>query len=498
MIGSTTLPSLRGLVFRSILTGLVALFSVGLPSVARAQMDVISVVDYGAVGDGVTDDSIAIQNAINDAVYFRKSVFIPGGTYKINTTISLGGTTLVGEGAILEGGTQRSVLRAGTAGMTMLTCGSKSRVENIGIQGANLANIGVKLTGVRVALTNLEVYRCRKTAYLLASTQNSTLTNCYATYSATAFTLANGARNNNFYNCTSNNSQAYYDGTAIGVPWEDTRLIYYVIDTTDSDYGSSVTKNGNDRNNWFGGIHERGPVAIVFENLSGYSQAEAVNNQFYGVEFTCHQILDTENAQNVGRLTMDSCALQFLDQNTAFGRGVAGFVNFQGEPYFSGGNNVNNRGITQASNYVSLFVIDTDVSFRVGGSGSGTATTDDVTREIVITGPTSTDGAMFSPIVRGNVANSASAARMGRPGGFTAMLAFTITEIDGANPVRVMLSLDKAPWRRTLGDFTATGTYTIPVRIGEHPDDTFRVIISPAGNASCTVKGVSMKAVGYR
>ena len=45
----------------------------------------VSVMDFGAVGDGVTDDTIAIQNAVNTG----KAIFFPQGTYKITTAIQL-------------------------------------------------------------------------------------------------------------------------------------------------------------------------------------------------------------------------------------------------------------------------------------------------------------------------------------------------------------------------------------------------------------------------
>ena len=45
---------------------------------------VLNVKDYGAVGDGTTDDTTAIQNALNAG-----SVFFPAGSYKITSTISL-------------------------------------------------------------------------------------------------------------------------------------------------------------------------------------------------------------------------------------------------------------------------------------------------------------------------------------------------------------------------------------------------------------------------
>jgi hypothetical protein len=55
----------------------------------------VSVKDFGAVGDGVTDDTVAIQNAINAKGF----VFIPAGTYRVTSTITLNsGTHLVGAG----------------------------------------------------------------------------------------------------------------------------------------------------------------------------------------------------------------------------------------------------------------------------------------------------------------------------------------------------------------------------------------------------------------
>lgn len=58
----------------------------------------INVLDYGATGDGSTDDTAAIQNAINAAVADNKAVYFPNGTYIISDTIDLpNNITLFGE-----------------------------------------------------------------------------------------------------------------------------------------------------------------------------------------------------------------------------------------------------------------------------------------------------------------------------------------------------------------------------------------------------------------
>ena len=72
-------------------TGLVALYTdTGAASAAN-----INVLDYGAVGDGVTDDVSAIQSALNAVPSTGGSVYIPSGTYIISKSIWVKSNTLV-------------------------------------------------------------------------------------------------------------------------------------------------------------------------------------------------------------------------------------------------------------------------------------------------------------------------------------------------------------------------------------------------------------------
>ena len=59
----------------------------------------INVLDYGAVGDGSTNDYLAIESAINAANVSGSTVFFPAGIYAIDSIIDVpAGVTLLGEG----------------------------------------------------------------------------------------------------------------------------------------------------------------------------------------------------------------------------------------------------------------------------------------------------------------------------------------------------------------------------------------------------------------
>lgn len=102
---------------------------IGVPSQAVADSnDYFWVTDYGAAGNGVTDDSSAIQDAIDALPARGGTVYFPSGTYLIKMPLAVpSGTSLLGEGS--ESAPGGSTLRAGT-NMTTLVQGDATSSAN--------------------------------------------------------------------------------------------------------------------------------------------------------------------------------------------------------------------------------------------------------------------------------------------------------------------------------------------------------------------------------
>lgn len=112
---------------------------------ARLQ-DVVSVKDFGAKGDGSTDDSVAIQLALNSGA---KAVFVPAGTY-IASGLVMPSTA----GFVLYGVGTASILKQKGGGATVLSWVQTSiyyqqgYIRDLAFDGTNGANNTIDTTGV--------------------------------------------------------------------------------------------------------------------------------------------------------------------------------------------------------------------------------------------------------------------------------------------------------------------------------------------------------------
>jgi polygalacturonase len=104
------------------------------PTTGETDVPWIDVKVFGAVGDGITDDTVAIQNALNQLQEAGGTIFFPCGTYlvgegdlKVGLTISASqfAFRLVGQAGTAWGSSTRQCARLVTASaVTILTIGN--------------------------------------------------------------------------------------------------------------------------------------------------------------------------------------------------------------------------------------------------------------------------------------------------------------------------------------------------------------------------------------
>ncbi len=114
--------------------------------------DVVSVKDFGAVGDGVTDDTAAIQAALTyAATKIHGCKVLADGFFKVSATL-----VVTGEGVCLGGSSRGScrLLRTTNYGSTIRFGGVASRLGWVGLENAFLDNIGTMSTGSHVVFDN--------------------------------------------------------------------------------------------------------------------------------------------------------------------------------------------------------------------------------------------------------------------------------------------------------------------------------------------------------
>jgi hypothetical protein len=106
-------------------------------TVENKLRDVVSVKDFGAVGDGVADDTAAIQAAINSSVVAQ--VYFPKGTYRVTTCLNFtnGWRALIGEDTI---GTR--ILSESTTYIVDCSGSNWTRIENLQLVSAT-AKVGL-------------------------------------------------------------------------------------------------------------------------------------------------------------------------------------------------------------------------------------------------------------------------------------------------------------------------------------------------------------------
>ena len=132
-------------------------------SYAMTNGSPVNVLDFGAVGDGTTNDTAAIQAAINSLPTNGGAVYLPAGNYLISSTLTQTKRLfLFGDGVSNVGGDVGSTQITKAASMTTqaitLSIGG-SCIQDLDFRG-NTGNTGdgIQISCARARLSNIGVY----------------------------------------------------------------------------------------------------------------------------------------------------------------------------------------------------------------------------------------------------------------------------------------------------------------------------------------------------
>ena len=147
-------------------------------TVASKLQESVSVKDFGAVGDGVVDDTDAIQAAIDSG---SKTIYFPQGTYSISSSLLINnnGISLIGSGMI--NGTTIVPTAFADAAIKVATTTDVSVfiIENMTVLGNSTNTSGLVLGTTTYSASVVTVSNCRFRLFNGTNASGITLVNSY-------------------------------------------------------------------------------------------------------------------------------------------------------------------------------------------------------------------------------------------------------------------------------------------------------------------------------
>jgi hypothetical protein len=169
----------------------------------------VNVRDFGAMGDGVTDDAAAFASAILAAKAHSTPLYVPASptSYLLGATLTLDGVVLVGEGA---GSTLKLAASSGSAlqltgtgprlnGLRLLgpgVNGLPSGPADVNLSAVSLDGITVANTAEEAVLDGVEVIGCQ--SGLVIEGEVTAIVGCRFAFNRTGIELSAGARGSVF------------------------------------------------------------------------------------------------------------------------------------------------------------------------------------------------------------------------------------------------------------------------------------------------------------
>lgn len=134
----------------------------------------VNVRDYGAVGDGTTDDAAAIQAAVNAATA-NQTVYFPAGTYAVGAAgiavTNKTGVTLAGDGAIIKATAISSLTipSLGACSIRFSSC-TRSGARGLTVNGNSIASAAIGFSaGTECFVENCTVFGSGGTGQIISS-----------------------------------------------------------------------------------------------------------------------------------------------------------------------------------------------------------------------------------------------------------------------------------------------------------------------------------------
>ena len=269
----------------------------------------INVKDYGAVGDGVTDDTSAINDALTYAQTFDlgATLFFPAGEYLISSTITipyvsghgLGGISILGEGRYA------SVIFANTDIDIIKYVGDDTDpYDSYNLFGMSIQNIYLRYTGGNSTKTGISFIHCHqvlmlnvriryfKTGVYLQHCANSTFIAVGISANvagAHGFDVGNRSVSNSYISCFFGASGAAYDVAANSYGFyaergniSDQNIIYFDVGNATGavyiDGANTLTNQTGDINiidlvceTWYG---------IILKNINRHGNVNIIGGWF--------------------------------------------------------------------------------------------------------------------------------------------------------------------------------------------------------------------------
>ena len=265
--------------------------------------DVVSVKDFGAVGDGTTNDTTAVQNAINSG----STVYFPAGTYAVGAITTTGNLKIVGVGTLAMTG---SLTIADAATQVIIEGLSFTKGNNIGVfQGAsgNLTTVRIQNASVTGgygfhflgSAANVEVSGCSFSSLSVTSSSVQAVkigNNDYADSAISNYIRITNNRVAGVTNSTSAETHAFLIyGTDIAISNNTIEGVYHASTACEAIYtkGVRVAITGNTIKNC--GPSEDGCIAV-----KGTDYGDTSSPRGYGCVISGNVVsYDTNNTTQV-------------------------------------------------------------------------------------------------------------------------------------------------------------------------------------------------------